>query len=185
MYLYPLYFGFPSHLDYDGTLSGVPVIHLVLITCLFLYITVYMSVPISQFIPPPYPLGVHTFILYLSVCFCFANVHLVPCRVAWVPCGGEGLTPCSSPPFLQSPVPMAAAQGRYSDLLDRALTRQTSEIFPRPAPRRPIEQTSMWASLRFVHMQLACMCAKLLQLCLTLWPHGLYSPPGSSVHGIL
>ena len=35
-----------------------------------------MSVPISQFIPPPYPLGVHTFILYLSVCFCFANVHL-------------------------------------------------------------------------------------------------------------
>ena len=50
--------------------------HLVLITCLFLYIVVYMSVPISQFIPPPSPLGVHTFILYLSVCFCFANVHL-------------------------------------------------------------------------------------------------------------
>ena len=31
-----------------------------------------------------------------------------------------------------------------------------------------------------------CVCANLLQLCPTLCdPHGLYSPPGSSVHGIL
>ena len=31
----------------------------------------------------------------------------------------------------------------------------------------------------------ACVCAKLLQSCPTLRLHGLYSPPGSSVHGIL
>ena len=31
----------------------------------------------------------------------------------------------------------------------------------------------------------ACVCAKLLQLCLTLWDPTDYSPPGSSVHGIL
>ena len=29
----------------------------------------------------------------------------------------------------------------------------------------------------------ACVCAKLLQSCPTLRLHGLYSPPGSSVHG--
>ena len=30
-----------------------------------------------------------------------------------------------------------------------------------------------------------CVCAKSLQSCLTVQPYGLYSPPGSSVHGIL
>ena len=31
----------------------------------------------------------------------------------------------------------------------------------------------------------ACICAQSLQSCSTLRTHGLYSPPGSSVHGIL
>ena len=30
-----------------------------------------------------------------------------------------------------------------------------------------------------------CACAKSLQSCLTLCDHKYYSPPGSSVHGIL
>ena len=39
----------------------------------FIHISVYMSIPISQFIPPPnspppaFPLGVHTFVLYICV----------------------------------------------------------------------------------------------------------------------
>ena len=38
---------------------------------------------------------------------------------------------------------------------------------------------------RFDHLRL-CVCACPLSpiLCNSLWPHGLYSPPGSSVHGI-
>ena len=71
-----------------------------------------MSVLISQFIPPPYPVGVYTFSLYLCVSVSALQMYIwLACRVAWVPCGGEGLTPPSSPPFLQSPVPMAAAHG--------------------------------------------------------------------------
>ena len=39
-----------------------------LVIC-FIHISVYMSIPISQFIPPPplSPLGVHTFVLYVCV----------------------------------------------------------------------------------------------------------------------
>ena len=40
----------------------------------FIHISVYMSIPVSQFIPPPpppppaaYPLGVHTFVLFICV----------------------------------------------------------------------------------------------------------------------
>ena len=37
----------------------------------FIHISVYMSIPISQFLPPPppplSPLGVHTFVLYICV----------------------------------------------------------------------------------------------------------------------
>ena len=45
-----------------------------LLVIYFIHISVYMSIPISQFIPPPpaphpatYPLGVHTFVLYICV----------------------------------------------------------------------------------------------------------------------
>ena len=36
----------------------------------------------------------------------------------------------------------------------------------------------------FCAQSTVCVCKLLFQLCLTLWPHGLY-PPGSYVHGIL
>ena len=43
----------------------------------FIHISVYMSIPISQFIPPSptslSPLGVHTFVLYICLYFCLAN----------------------------------------------------------------------------------------------------------------
>ena len=35
--------------------------------------SVYMSVPISHFLPVPSPLGVHMFVLYICLYFCFAN----------------------------------------------------------------------------------------------------------------
>ena len=35
------------------------------------------------------------------------------------------------------------------------------------------------------HKNIACMCAKLIQLCPTLWDAMDCNPPGSSVHGIL
>ena len=43
-----------------------------LLVIYFIHISVYMSIPISQFIPPPpplplSPLGVHTFVLYICV----------------------------------------------------------------------------------------------------------------------
>ena len=48
-----------------------------LLVIYFIRISVYMSIPISQFIPPPppslSPLGVHTFVLYICVYFCLAN----------------------------------------------------------------------------------------------------------------
>ena len=41
----------------------------------FIHISVYMTVPISQFITPPpaFPLGVHMFVLYIRLYFCLAN----------------------------------------------------------------------------------------------------------------
>ena len=52
----------------------------VLISYYFIRISVYMSIPIAQFIPPPppppplYPLGVHTFVLYICVSILDATV---------------------------------------------------------------------------------------------------------------
>ena len=69
VYIYPLFFGFLSHLGHHRALSRVPcAIQQVLISYLFIHSGVYMSVPISQFIPPPpSPLGIHTFVLYICV----------------------------------------------------------------------------------------------------------------------
>ena len=41
-------------------------------------------------------------------------------------------------------------------------------------------------TILFISVKLiVCMNVLFAQLCLTLWHHGLYSPPGSFVHGIL
>ena len=55
IYIYPLFFGFPSHLDQHSALSRVPgVIQYVLIIFYFIHSinSVYVSSPISQFLPP-------------------------------------------------------------------------------------------------------------------------------------
>ena len=38
--------------------------------------SVQMSVPSSQFLPPPSPAGIHTFVFYACVLFCFTNVFI-------------------------------------------------------------------------------------------------------------
>ena len=55
-----------------------------LLVIYFIHISVYMSIPISQFIPPPpppllSPLGVHMFVLFFCVSFCPANrfIHTI------------------------------------------------------------------------------------------------------------
>ena len=58
VYIYPVFFGFPSHLSYHRALSRVPcAIQQVIIICLFYNSidSVNMSVPISQFILPELP----------------------------------------------------------------------------------------------------------------------------------
>jgi len=44
----------------------------------FIHSSVYMPIPVSQFIPPtPFPFGVHTFFpLHLCLCFCFAHMFI-------------------------------------------------------------------------------------------------------------
>ena len=51
-------------------------------------------------------------------------------------------------------------------------------------PATMCPEVTFWFFLLSTH-QLVCMCAKLLQSCLTLWDPMDCSPPASSVHGIL
>ena len=66
MYIYPLFFAFPPHLCHHRALSRI-----LSMFSLVTYLersSVYMSIPISQFVLPPiFPLGVHTFVLCTSV----------------------------------------------------------------------------------------------------------------------
>ena len=59
IHIYPFFFGFSSHLGHHRALSKY----------------IYMSFPISQFIhsPPLTHFGVGVFVLYVCLCFCFAN----------------------------------------------------------------------------------------------------------------
>ena len=54
--IYPLFVGFPSHLGHHRTLGRAPcAIPSVLISYVFTHSSVYMPIPILQFIPPPPP----------------------------------------------------------------------------------------------------------------------------------
>ena len=58
-YMYPLFLKFFSHIGHYRVLGRVPcVIQWVLISYLLIYSSVYMSIPISQLIPPCYPLPI-------------------------------------------------------------------------------------------------------------------------------
>ena len=57
LYIYPLFFRFYSHIGHYRVLSRVPCAILLysrsLLFVCFIYSSVYMSIPISQLIPPP------------------------------------------------------------------------------------------------------------------------------------
>ena len=74
VYMCPLIFGFPSDSGHYHELSRVLcAVRRVLISDLFHTEYQYVN-PNLPFIPPPLlPLGVCTFVLYVCLCFCFAN----------------------------------------------------------------------------------------------------------------
>ena len=66
MYVYPLPFGFPSHLSHHSALSRVPwAIQSVPISYLFSIGNVHLSISAFPFIPPC--LGIHAFVLHVSI----------------------------------------------------------------------------------------------------------------------
>ena len=75
VYIYTLFFGFPSHLGNHRALSRAScAIWQFLINCLFIYNSVYLLILIS---PTPFsPLGVHVFFLYICV-------SLSPLQIGW------------------------------------------------------------------------------------------------------
>ena len=80
VYIYPLFFGFPSHLGYYRTPSRVPcATQKVLITVIcFTHGSVYMSIPASWFIPPP-------FLLLVTISLFSTSVSLLlPCIISTV-----------------------------------------------------------------------------------------------------
>ena len=75
--IYFLTCGLSSHSSHHSALRKVPcTTQCVLISCYFIHSIdrVYMSIPSSQFLPPPaFPLVNHIFVLCLCPYFCFAN----------------------------------------------------------------------------------------------------------------
>ena len=73
IYINPLPFGLPFHSGHHSAFNRVPcAIQYVLISYLFYtylsIVCIYMSISISQFFPPlPFPLGIHTLVLYIGV----------------------------------------------------------------------------------------------------------------------
>ena len=71
IYIYPLFFGFPSRLGHTEHWVEFTLLYSRFSSFIYLHIVsiVYTSVSISQFHPfnPLSPLGIHTFVLYVSV----------------------------------------------------------------------------------------------------------------------
>ena len=76
VYMYLLFFVLPSHLDHHRALSRVPcATQQALTSYYFIQSSVYMSTPVSQFIPPPLSLlSIH--MLILSVCFSISALQM-------------------------------------------------------------------------------------------------------------
>ena len=83
VFIHSLFFGFISHLGQHRALSRVPcATQWILLSYLS---SMYMSVPISQFIPNPlFPNGVHTFVLCICVSVSALQIgSFVP--FSWIP----------------------------------------------------------------------------------------------------
>ena len=82
MYVYPLPFGLPFHSDHHRALRRVPLsIRRFSLVMHFTHSinSTYISVPISQFLLAcPFPLGVHIFVLYISVSISVLQVRSIP-----------------------------------------------------------------------------------------------------------
>ena len=81
VYIHALFFGFTYYSSHYSSLRRVPcVLQHVLISCLFYtqYQCVYVSSPVSQFIPPPFPSWCpHVSSLCLCLYFCFERLRLI------------------------------------------------------------------------------------------------------------
>ena len=66
-YIYTLFFGFPSNFSHHRALNRVRAIQQVVISYLFYTWQCYMSISISQFIPPPQHHGIHTWLLMTKI----------------------------------------------------------------------------------------------------------------------
>ena len=71
-----------SHLGHRRALSSLCYIYTRFsLVIYFMHSNVYMSIPISQFIPPPIsPFGVHVFSLCLYFCFANRFIHIISSR---------------------------------------------------------------------------------------------------------
>ena len=70
IYIYPLFFGIPSHLGHHQILNRVPVLYsrFPLVICFMYRVdSIYVSFPITLSSHLLYPLGSHTFVLYICV----------------------------------------------------------------------------------------------------------------------
>ena len=76
IYIYALFFGFPSHLNHQRAVSRVSVLHVRFsLVSYFIHSSVYMAVPVSQFIPPLFPPWYpYDCSLCLCLCLWFYNV---------------------------------------------------------------------------------------------------------------
>ena len=77
MYVHPLLFGFPSYLVHHSTLSRVPVLHSRLsLVIYFIQSSGYMSISISQFIPPRFSPLVSMYLLKVKCSICSYQVNI-------------------------------------------------------------------------------------------------------------
>ena len=65
LYIYPLLSRFSPHLGHHRALGRVLCAMKQVLTVYFIYKSVYMLVPVSQFIPPPLHSLIYTFVLYV------------------------------------------------------------------------------------------------------------------------
>ena len=83
VYIYPLFFGFPSHLCHHKARVEFPVlcyrsllviyfIHVAVCVCIYIYISPILLIHSTAHSPLP-PLMIHIFVLCLCLYFCFAN----------------------------------------------------------------------------------------------------------------
>ena len=71
MYIYPFFFGFPFHLGHHRAVEFPELYHRFSLVIYFIQSinSVYMSVPISRFIPLPFPhlVSIHLFSMSISL----------------------------------------------------------------------------------------------------------------------